>query len=90
MVLVSNTSSCHGDLLCQIIFKSHHVWLSNGPDTILEHTNTHGKGKLSMPFRHFMVGHKKFNQKHPDPDTDGDTRMTTIALSVLCTEELRS
>ena len=41
MVLVPNTSSCHDEHLCQIIFKSHHVRLSYGPDTILEHTKTH-------------------------------------------------
>ena len=41
MVLVRDTLSCYDDQLCQIIFKSHHVWLSFGPDAILEHTNTH-------------------------------------------------
>ena len=41
MVLVCDTSSCHDDHLCQIIFKSHHVQLSYGPDTILEYTNSH-------------------------------------------------
>ena len=54
----------HDDHLCQIIFKSHHVWLSYGPDMILEytnthkhtHTHTHGQGKLYMPCRHFMAG----------------------------------
>ena len=40
MVLVSDTWACHDDHLCQIIFKSHHVRLSYGPDTILEHTHT--------------------------------------------------
>ena len=57
MVLVLNISSCHDDHLCQIIFKSHHVLLSNGPDTILEYTNTHthGQGKLYMPFPQFMA-----------------------------------
>ena len=39
MVLVRDTWSCHDDHLCQIIFKSHHVRLSYGPDTILEHTH---------------------------------------------------
>ena len=57
MVLVRDTSSCHDDHLCQIIFKSHHVRLSYGPDTILEHTHrTHGQDNLYMPFRHFMAG----------------------------------
>ena len=41
MVLFRDTSSCHDDHLCQIIFKSHHVRLSYGPDTILEYTNTY-------------------------------------------------
>ena len=41
MILVRDTSSCHDDYLCQIIFKSHHVRLSYIPDTILEYTNTH-------------------------------------------------
>ena len=54
MVLVRDTLSCHDSHLCQIIFKSHYVRLSYGPDTILEHT--HGQGKLYMPFRHFMTG----------------------------------
>ena len=40
MVIVHNTSTCHDDHLCQIIFKSHHVQLSYGPDMILEHTHT--------------------------------------------------
>ena len=40
MVLACDTSSCHDDHLCQIIFKSHHVWLNYGTDTILEYTNT--------------------------------------------------
>ena len=39
MVLVRYTSSCHDDHFCQIIFKSHHVQLTYGPDTIQEHTN---------------------------------------------------
>ena len=56
MVLVRDTWSYHDDHLCQIIFKSHHVRLSYGPDTILEHTHTHTQGKLYMPFRHFMAG----------------------------------
>ena len=67
MVLVGDTLSCHDDHLCQIVFKSHHVRLSYGPYTILKYTNTqthppphtHGQGKLYMPFRHFMAGHKK-------------------------------
>ena len=58
MALVRNTSSCHDDHLCQTIFKSHHLRLSYGPDTILEHTNTHGQGKLCMSFRHYMAEHK--------------------------------
>ena len=41
MVLVCDTSSCHDDHLCQIIFKCHLVQLSYGPDMILEYTNTH-------------------------------------------------
>ena len=41
LVLVRDISSCHDDRLCQIIFKSHYVWLSYGLDTILEYTNTH-------------------------------------------------
>ena len=41
MLLVRDTLSCHDDHLCQIIFKSHHAWLSYGPDTNLEYTNTH-------------------------------------------------
>ena len=41
MVLVCYTLSCHDDHLCQIIFKFHHAWLSYGPDTTLEYTNTH-------------------------------------------------
>ena len=41
MVLVRDTSSCHNDHLCQIIFKSYHVQLMYGPNTILEHTNTY-------------------------------------------------
>ena len=58
MVLVHNTSSCHDDYFCQIIFKSHKVGQSYGPDTILEqtNTNTHGQGTLYMPFCHFMAG----------------------------------
>ena len=40
MVLVRDTSSFHDDHTCQIIFESHHVRLSYGPDTILEHTHT--------------------------------------------------
>ena len=50
--------SSHDDHLCQIIYKSHHVLLSYGPDTILEYTNTHthGQGKLYMPFCQFMAG----------------------------------
>ena len=48
----SDISSCHDDHLCQIIFKSHYVWLSYGPYTILEYTH----GKLYMLFRHFMAG----------------------------------
>ena len=40
IVLICETSSCHDDHLCQIIFKSHHVGLTYGPDTILEHTHT--------------------------------------------------
>ena len=41
MVLVRDTSSCHDNHLCQNIFKSNHVRLSYGPDTILEHKYTH-------------------------------------------------
>ena len=41
MILVRDTLSCHDYHLCQIIFKSHHVRLSYGPDAILEHTHTH-------------------------------------------------
>ena len=55
MVLVHDTSSCH-DHLCQIIFKSHYIWLSYGPGTTLEYTNTHTEGKL-----HFMAGHKNYD-----------------------------
>ena len=40
MVFIRDTSSGHDDHLCQIIFKSHHVRLSYGPETILEHTHT--------------------------------------------------
>ena len=36
MVLFRDTSSCHDDHLCQIIFKPHHVRLCYGPDTLLE------------------------------------------------------
>ena len=39
MVLICDTLSYHDDHLCQVIFKSHHVQLSYGPDTILEHTH---------------------------------------------------
>ena len=56
MVLIHDILSCHDDHLCQIIFKSHHVRLSYGPDRILEHTHIHGQVKLDMPFRHFMAG----------------------------------
>ena len=40
MVFVYDTSSSHDDYLCEIIFKYHHVLLSYGPDTTLEHTHT--------------------------------------------------
>ena len=40
MILVCYTLSCYDDHLCQIIFKSHHVRLSYGSDTILEYANT--------------------------------------------------
>ena len=40
IVLVCDTSSCHDDHLCHIIFKYQHVRLSYGPDTILEHKHT--------------------------------------------------
>ena len=40
MILVGDTSSCYDDYLYQIIFKSHHVRLSYGSDTILKYTNT--------------------------------------------------
>ena len=51
----------------KLFFKSHYVWLSYGPDTILEHTHTHTHthtrtyrlGNLYMPFHHFMAGHNK-------------------------------
>ena len=33
MVLVRDISSCHDDHLCQITFKSHHVYQSYGSDT---------------------------------------------------------
>ena len=33
MVLVRDTSSCHDDHLCQIIFKSHNAWQTYGSDT---------------------------------------------------------
>ena len=33
MILIHDTSSCHNDYLCQIIFKSHHAWQSYGLDT---------------------------------------------------------
>ena len=58
MVLICDTSFCHDDYLCRIIFKSHHVRLGYGPDKILEYTNTltHRQGKLYMLFRHFMAG----------------------------------
>ena len=59
MVLVRDTSSCHDDHLCQIIFKSHHVRLSYGPDTIVEHTHTatHMDRVNSIcTFPHFMAG----------------------------------
>ena len=70
MVIVRNTSSCHDNHLCQIIFKSHHVLLSYGPDTILENTNTHRQGKLYMPFRHFLAGKvgKKAGNTHISQD----------------------
>ena len=59
MVLVRNTSSCHDDHLCQIIFKSHHVRLSFGPDTILEYTNTHTDRVNSIcPSAISLRGHK--------------------------------
>ena len=42
MILVRDTSSWHDNHLFQIIFKSHYVQLSYGPDTILEtHTHIH-------------------------------------------------
>ena len=41
MVLFRDISTCHDDLLCLMTFKSHHVRLSYGPNTILEHTNIH-------------------------------------------------
>ena len=67
IVFVRDTLSCHDDHLCQIIFKSDHVRLSYGPDTILEHTHTRAHththtGKtlydllFYMTFRHFMAG----------------------------------
>ena len=59
MVLVPDTSSCHDDHLCQIIFKSHHVRLSYGPDTILEHTHTQRQVRLYMPSAILWRGHKK-------------------------------
>ena len=40
MVPVRHTLSSYDDHLCQIINKSHHVQLSYGTDTILEHTHT--------------------------------------------------
>ena len=54
MVFVCDTSSCHDNYLCKIIFQSHHVRLSNGPDTILERTppppHTHrGKTLYALP-----------------------------------------
>ena len=48
MVLARDTSSYHDYHLCPIIFKSHHVRLSYGPDMVLEHTHGH--------FTHFMAG----------------------------------
>ena len=58
MVLVRDTSSCHDDHLCQIIFKSHHVRLSYGPDTILEHTHTQRVNSI-CPSAILWRGHKK-------------------------------
>ena len=37
------------DHLCQIIFKSHYVWLSYGPDTILEHTHMDRVNSICPP-----------------------------------------
>ena len=63
MVLVCNTSSCHEDHLCQIIFKSHNVRLSYGPNMILKYTNTHTDRENSIcPSAIFMAGGiKKLN-----------------------------
>ena len=40
MFLVCDTLFCNDDHLRQIIFKSHHVRLSNGPDMIPKHTHS--------------------------------------------------
>ena len=52
MVLAHDTSSCHDDHLCQIIYKFHHAGRNYEPDTILECTNeqTHTQtGKTICP-----------------------------------------
>ena len=58
MVLVRDTSSCHDAHLCQMIFRSHYVWLSYGPDTILEHTHTDRVNSI-CPSAISWRGHKK-------------------------------
>ena len=63
MVLLRNTSPFHDNYLCQIIFKSHHVRLSYGLDTILEYTNTHihtDRVNSICPSTILWRGHKKF------------------------------
>ena len=84
MVFIRDTSSYHDDHLCQIIFKSHHVQLSYGPDTIIEnnkHTHTHTHTDRVNSFRHFMARHKNMpNQSPPAPtaSTVGTFRTTCI------------
>ena len=56
MVLVCDILSCHDDHLCQIIFRSHNVWLSYVPDTILEHTH---RANSICPSAISWRGHKK-------------------------------
>ena len=48
MVLVCEHHLVIMIICAKIIFKSHHVRLSNGLDTILEHTHIHGQVRLDM------------------------------------------
>ena len=73
MDLVRDTSSCHDDHLCQIIFKFHHVRLSYGPDTILV-THTHKRtGKILYSLPQFYGGGTKRvkSQNYLDPKPEG-------------------